>query len=112
MRANGDGVWNESGPALRVRIVPPFWMTCWFRITALIFIAAAVYGAHHVRMRVISHRNRMLELEVGRRTAELHRVTERLDEERARLMMLLDGLPGIVFLQSPTEPSVCEQAFP
>jgi PAS domain S-box-containing protein len=75
-------------------------MTWWFRISALIFIAAAVYGAHHIRMRVISHRNRMLEHEVSRRTAELQRMTERLDEERARLRMLLDGLPGIVFLQS------------
>ncbi len=31
----------------------------------------------------------------------MRRMTEQLGEERARLKMLLDGLPGIVFLQAP-----------
>ncbi len=97
---NGDGVWNESGPALTVRIVPPFWLTWWFRISVIFIVAAAIYGAHYIRMRVISNRNRMLENEVDRRTGELQRLTEQLGEERARFKMLLDGLPVIVFLHA------------
>jgi signal transduction histidine kinase len=43
----------------------------------------------------------MLQREVERRTDELKRMTDQLREERTRLISLLDGLPGIVFLQAP-----------
>ncbi len=29
--ANSDGVWNEEGIPLQITILPPFWMTWWFR---------------------------------------------------------------------------------
>lgn len=29
--ANNDGVWNEQGASIEIIIVPPFWMTWWFR---------------------------------------------------------------------------------
>lgn len=37
--ANHDGVWNRSGDSIRVKILPPFWETWWFR---LLFFAAIV----------------------------------------------------------------------
>ncbi len=29
--SNNDGVWNEAGVSVEVRITPPFWQTWWFR---------------------------------------------------------------------------------
>jgi len=38
--ANNDGVWNETGAAVKIIITPPFWKTWWFRVLA----AAAIIG--------------------------------------------------------------------
>ena len=29
--SNNDGVWNEEGTSLRIRVTPPFWKAAWFR---------------------------------------------------------------------------------
>jgi hypothetical protein len=39
--ANPDGVWNEAGATLAVRVRPPFWATWWFRLI-LLGLGAAV----------------------------------------------------------------------
>ncbi|MFN2423854.1 MAG: two-component regulator propeller domain-containing protein [Cryomorphaceae bacterium] len=34
---NNEGVWNEEGSAMALSIIPPFYMTWWFRIVAIAF---------------------------------------------------------------------------
>lgn len=34
--SNSDGVWNTQGASLRIIIIPPFWMTTWFRVIAIV----------------------------------------------------------------------------
>lgn len=59
---NHDGVWNEQGSTLEISIVPPFWMTRWFRTLAVALILSAVAGAaKYVSVR--KFRNRVEELE-------------------------------------------------
>jgi ligand-binding sensor domain-containing protein/signal transduction histidine kinase len=63
---NNDGVWNEQGSAIRLRVMPYFWETLWFRgwMSAVLFVGvvgAVRYGA----------------------TRSLHRKLERLREQRA-----------------------------
>ncbi|MGH7453039.1 MAG: sensor histidine kinase, partial [bacterium] len=41
---NHDGVWNEQGTSIKITIVPPFWMTWWFRALAGIFVLSVVAG--------------------------------------------------------------------
>jgi PAS domain S-box-containing protein len=51
---NNDGVWNETGRAVRIAITPPFWQTWWFRVLAaaiVLGVTSAVVGA---RMRYIA----------------------------------------------------------
>lgn len=39
--SNSDGVWNDEGKKIALTILPPFWMTWWFRgILALVFISS------------------------------------------------------------------------
>ncbi|MFN3445034.1 MAG: two-component regulator propeller domain-containing protein [Bacteroidia bacterium] len=35
---NNDGIWNMEGQSLNITIIPPFYLTLWFKITTVIFI--------------------------------------------------------------------------
>jgi methyl-accepting chemotaxis protein/ligand-binding sensor domain-containing protein len=49
---NNDGVWNEQGAALEIKVVPPFWAAWWFRTILLLAAAYAVrYGLRIQRER-------------------------------------------------------------
>lgn len=53
---NSDGVWNSEPRSVVLRVVPPFWMTWWFRITAAVMVIGAVVGLFYMRMRAIRTR--------------------------------------------------------
>lgn len=36
--SNNDGIWNKKGTSISIIITPPFWMTWWFRILAIILL--------------------------------------------------------------------------
>ena len=76
--ANSDGVWNESGVALRIYIKPPFWQTAWFYVLVTILGVSLIVGYIRLRTRVIQARNENLELEVSRRTADLEQKQQEL----------------------------------
>ncbi len=48
--SNNDGVWNEVGLSLPIRVSPPFWQTLWFRALALAAIVSVIWGAHRYRV--------------------------------------------------------------
>lgn len=85
--SNNDGVWNEAGVALSIRIVPPFWRTRWFTALASVVLVGLALAAHRaaIRRRVAGS------LAMERvRVAERERVREELsrdyhDELGARL---------------------------
>ena len=70
---NGDGVWNEEGASLRIRVVPPFWQTSWFRGLVLFSLLVAGLAAHRLRLRAVEARRRELAQKVEERTAGAHR---------------------------------------
>ncbi len=78
--ANSDGVWNEEGTSIRLEIAPPFWATWWFRIAAVLLFGGIVYGGVRMRIRQIAERNRLLESEVTKRTAELKESNDQLEQ--------------------------------
>jgi signal transduction histidine kinase len=77
--ANSDGVWNEEGASLRLVVKPPFWATWWFRVLALFGFGGLLYAGYAFRVRQIAERNRVLEVEVENRTAELNESKQRLE---------------------------------
>jgi signal transduction histidine kinase/ligand-binding sensor domain-containing protein len=66
---NSQGVWSTAAPTLRIRVIPPFWMTWWFRASMLLAVVALAIVGHRVRMATLMRRNRELE--------ELHEARER-----------------------------------
>lgn len=69
--ANNDGVWNDEGVALYIRINPPFWQTKWFYALCVILIVAGFWGFLKYRTRAIKRENKILEEKVEERTQEL-----------------------------------------
>ena len=67
---NESGVWGET-VILPIHVRPPFWMTWWFRLGTVLTLLAAALGMYRWRTMLLRRRNRELEKEVGKRTAEL-----------------------------------------
>lgn len=56
--ANNEGVWNEEGISLAIRIRPPFWETWWFRALAALAIVAFFVQLNRTRARRLAGRIR------------------------------------------------------
>ena len=71
--ARGRGrqaVFSETTPVLKVVVVPPFWMTTWFRVVAGLGLLAAAVAVHRVRLSTLERRNlELLNLQEQREVA-------------------------------------------
>ncbi len=73
--ANNDGVWNEEGASLGVRVVPAPWKTWWaylFYFGAVCGVFAGVLHSHRRKMMREKEYSSRLEEEVRLRTQDLH----------------------------------------
>ncbi len=76
--SNADGVWNEEGISITIRILPPWWMTWWaYTIYALLFLAALRMFSLW-RERRLRQEKEVLQEKVEERTVELRKKSEEL----------------------------------
>ena len=83
--ANSAGVWNETGLAVEITVVPPIWGTWWFRALVLCVSAGLILVGYRLRVKNIKARARSLEIEVARRSAELQRESQQRMRVEAKL---------------------------
>ncbi|RYU92615.1 hybrid sensor histidine kinase/response regulator [Emticicia agri] len=88
--SNNDGLWNETGTAITIKVLPPFWETWWFRTLLMASIIGTAIAYYRYRINTIKARNEKLEKQVETRTAQLRKSTEeelkaRQDAEKANL---------------------------
>ena len=57
--ANNDGVWNEEGAFVKITILPPWWMTWWFRALAVMVCAGLIILTMRFRIRRAVAQERM-----------------------------------------------------
>lgn len=69
--SNKDGVWSSTPTALEITILPPWWKTWWFRLSAAALVLASAYGGYRARVRSLVQQTDLLERQVSARTAEL-----------------------------------------
>ena len=63
------GVWNENGMSLRIRVLPPWWGTNWFRALCAAVLLALLWMAYQFRVRQLQQEfNMRLEGRVEERT--------------------------------------------
>jgi len=79
--SNNDGVWNNEGASVIISVKPPIYRKAWFIGSMVFFVLGSVYGLHRYRMRLMSVKNRVLELSVTERTEDLTRANRHLQQE-------------------------------
>jgi signal transduction histidine kinase/CheY-like chemotaxis protein/ligand-binding sensor domain-containing protein len=89
---NSAGKWAPQILSLEVTIVPPFWLTWWFKLLTAIFVAACIYATYSYRLRSIIKQKAKLEREVKERTEEVMRQSEELGIQSENLQALNEEL--------------------
>ncbi|MCP5049049.1 MAG: response regulator [bacterium] len=83
--SNDDGIWNNAGASIKIIVLPPFWETLWFQLSALLFVILSIFVIYRVRVRSIKTRKLALEQLVNERTRELKQRTLELEAANARV---------------------------
>ncbi|QTA82162.1 PAS domain-cintaining protein [Desulfonema limicola] len=99
--SNNDHIWNEKGLSVKVIILPPWWETWIFRISAAAFFIFLVFIGHQWRIYSIKKRNILLEKQVADRTTELQESEEqfrRMFETHRAVMLLINPENGIIVM--------------
>lgn len=90
--ANSDGVWNEKPTSVTVIIRPPFWKTWWFMGSAVVLVAGLAAGFYSSRIRIMKHRNIVLEQKVRERTTMIEDKNRELESKNEQIRQQQDQL--------------------
>ncbi len=75
---NRSGEWSPEIHKLNLTIVPPFWLTWWFRILTLISAGVVLFTLYKYRVKSINRKGIKLEMLVNERTARIAQQSEEL----------------------------------
>lgn len=90
--ANNDGLWGNRPSTVTIIIVPPFWMTWWFKALLFFVICGSVYGYYRYRVYTVEANQRVLQKLVMEQTAEVVKQSEKLQSQSDELKLLNEQL--------------------
>lgn len=104
--ANNDGIWNENGSSIIVKVKPPWYMTLWFQISMIVLLFLIIYFVVHIRTRILRHqkvaltalvkeRTRRLNkrnISLKKRTVELDDINQELEKQKFTIQKQADEL--------------------
>ncbi|MEJ7588503.1 MAG: two-component regulator propeller domain-containing protein [Ferruginibacter sp.] len=79
---DNEGAWSPNITTMELNIIPPFWLTWWFKAVVLIGIIGAAFVIYISRVKTIKVQKRKLEQRVRQQTQQLIKSTN--EEQRAR----------------------------
>ena len=68
---NSTGHWSQADQKLQITIVPPIWLTWWFKTLVLLFLIGAIYGYFRIRTQSIRTQQQRLQRKVREQTEEV-----------------------------------------
>lgn len=83
--ANNDGIWNEKGTSIKVVIMPPWYMTTWFKILAIALTIVLIYLIIMYRTSVLRRQKAALTELVNQKTRSLHEKNRMLQNRTLEL---------------------------
>ncbi|MBN2274629.1 MAG: response regulator [Bacteroidales bacterium] len=75
---NSDGIWSDEPAIMQINVLPPFWMTWWFRLISVLFMAGIIGFILYYRVRQLRKLNIILEEKVNKRTHQLKESNEKI----------------------------------
>jgi len=93
--ANNNGVWNETGIAVKIIIVPPLWLTWWFKTLAIIFVCLMIYLLFRYRTKTIENQKRELEKQVAERTKVVLKQSDEMQALNEELQATTEELSSL-----------------
>lgn len=110
--SNNDGVWNEKEATLRIRVLPPFWLSAWaYFFYAVIIVAAVSYSFYTYRKKVErKNRQRIKELQQEKEEelykAKINFFTQVAHEIRTPVSLIIGPLEKIIDTSAEFSPGV------
>lgn len=95
--ANSDGVWNETGAALKLTVTPPFWQTWPFLVGLFLGMVSLVVAGFQWRVRAVREQNARLQKMVD----EQKRVEAELRQSEARFRAMFENAAIGISLIAP-----------
>ena len=90
--ANSDGLWSGKTAAIKIIVVPPYWMTWWFRTGMGVLFCGLLYSGYRYRVKSIHDKKIELEKIVQQRTAEIEHQAKELQDKSEELIALNEEL--------------------
>src|SRR3569833_2974746 len=90
--AYSDGLWSGNTAAIKIIVVPPYWMTWWFRTGMGVLFCGLLYSGYRYRVKSIHDKKIELEKIVQQRTAEIEHQAKELQDKSEELIALNEEL--------------------
>lgn len=90
--SNNDGIWNEEGASVKIKITPPFWKTRWFKSLGVITIAGATGFTYRQKLSKIKKEKKAQEefskSLIDREESERKRISKELHDSIAHDILI------------------------
>ena len=83
--ANSDGIWDENGLTIRIRIKPPYYSTSAFRILIILLIIVIIYLFIRNRINMENKQKEKLQKEIEKSTQELEDARIQLEKQKEEI---------------------------
>lgn len=93
--SNEDGIWNETPSTYTFSIAPPWWQTWGFIALAVLVITGLIILIFQLRLRAINRRNKLLELQVNEKTAEIQAQKEEIVAQSEKIKKSFNDLENL-----------------
>jgi ligand-binding sensor domain-containing protein len=85
--SNCDGIWNETGLSVKIKVKPPFWSTVWFRILLILFIIAVLVYLVKKRLDIVQRQKRIFEDKFRESSLELQEAQHQLEKQHDEIVI-------------------------
>lgn len=83
--SNNNGIWNEVAATIKITILPPFWLTWWFKVLFFIALGIAAYTIFYIRVKTVKRKALILKHLVLAKTADLSSKNQQIEEQNRNL---------------------------